>query len=121
MDGLPISAGRTFETIEEVEEAVKLLESTYYHPFRRFNSQSVKEYNERRQKAGSELRINEELKFAFVLYRLDVLVHIMRTAKKWLIKFDLDKCQVIQISLKPQTETCQTLYNSTEALAGNRC
>jgi len=100
MDGLPISAGRTFETIEEVEEAVKLLESNYYHPFRRFNSQSVKEYNKQRQKAGSELRINEELQFAFVLYRLDVLVHIMSAAKKWWIKFNLDKCQVIQISCK---------------------
>jgi len=32
MDGLPISAGRTFETIEEVEEAVKLLESNYILP-----------------------------------------------------------------------------------------
>ena len=68
MESLPIAAGRTFETIEEVV-AVKLLESDYYHPFRRFNSQSVREYNERRQKAGSDVRINEELQFAFVLYR----------------------------------------------------
>jgi len=100
MDGLLISAGRTFETIEEVEEAVKLLQSNYYHPFRWFNSHSVKEYNKRRQKAGSELRINEELQFAFVLYRLDVLVYIMCAAKKWWIKFNLDKCQVIQIFCK---------------------
>ena len=73
MDGLPIAIGRTFETIKEVEETVKLLESDYHHPLRRFNSQSVKEYNKRKQKAGSELRINEELQFAFVLYRLEVL------------------------------------------------
>jgi len=71
MESLPIAAGRTFETIEEVV-AVKLLESDYYHPFRRFNSQSVREYNERRQKAGSDVRINEELQFAFVLYRSDL-------------------------------------------------
>ena len=65
-------AGRTFETIEEVEEAVKLLESDYYHPFRRFNSQSVREYNKRRQKAGSDIRINEESQFDIVLYRSDL-------------------------------------------------
>ena len=59
MDGLPIAIGRMFETIKEVEEAVELLESDYHHPLRQFNSQSVKEYNKWRQKAGSELIKNQ--------------------------------------------------------------
>ena len=78
MDSVPVAIGRTFETFEEVEEAVRLLESNHYHPLRRFNSQSVGEYNRRREKVGSELRIAEELKFAFVLYRL--VVFFMRNA-----------------------------------------
>jgi len=102
----PFQLEECLKQLKKWKKAVKLLDSNYYHPFRRFNLQSVKVYNKWRQKAGSELRINEKLQFAFVLYWLDVFVHIMRTAKKWLIKFNLNKCQVIQLSLKPQTETC---------------
>ena len=69
MDTLPVTVGKTFDTIEEVEETLKLLERDYYHPLRRFNSQTVSEYNRRREKAGSELRIAEQLKFVFILYR----------------------------------------------------
>ena len=69
MDALLVAVGETFDTIEEVEKTLKLLERDYYHPLRRFNSQTVGEYNRRREKAGSELRIAEQLKFAFVLYR----------------------------------------------------
>jgi len=47
MDVAEIAVGRGFETCEEVEEAVKRLENEHYHPFRCFNSQSVKEYNHR--------------------------------------------------------------------------
>lgn len=68
-DTLMVPIGRTFETFEEVEETLKKLESDHYHPLRRFNSQSVSEYNKRRENSGSELRIAEHLKFAFVLYR----------------------------------------------------
>ena len=38
MDNVPIAIERTFETFEEVEEAVNLLESNHYHPLRHFNS-----------------------------------------------------------------------------------
>ena len=69
VDASPVAVGKTFNTFEEVEKALKLLERDYYHPLRRFNSQTVREYNKRREKAGSELRIAEQLKFAFVLYR----------------------------------------------------
>ena len=69
MDALLVAVGKTFDTIEEVENTLKLLEKDYYHPLRRFNSQTVSEYNRRREKAGSELRIAEQLKYAFVLYR----------------------------------------------------
>ena len=65
----PIAVGKTFNTFEEVEKALKLLERDYYYPLRRFNSQTVREYNKRREKAGSELRVAEQLKFAFVLCR----------------------------------------------------
>ena len=75
-DTLLVGVGRTFDTFEEVEETLRKLESDLYHPLRRFNSQSVSEYNKRREKAGSELRIAEHLKFAFVLYRyLRTIVH----------------------------------------------
>jgi len=70
VDTAYITVGTAFETFEAVEEAVKVLGDQYYHPFRRFNSQSVKEYNRRREKSGSDLRIAETLKFAFVSYRL---------------------------------------------------
>ena len=55
MDALLVAVGKTFDTIEEVENTLKLLEKDYYHPLRRFNSQNVSEYNRRREKAGSEL------------------------------------------------------------------
>ena len=71
-----VGVGRTFDTFEEIEETLKKLESDHYHPLRRFNSQSVSEYNKRREKAGSELRIAEHLKFAFVVYRyIRTIVH----------------------------------------------
>ena len=66
---IAVHVGKTFNTFEEVEKALKLLERDYYHPLRRFNSQTVREYNKRREKAGSELRVAKQLKFAFVLYR----------------------------------------------------
>ena len=69
MDALLVAVGKTFDTIEEVENTLKLLEKDYYHPLRRFNSQTVREYNRQREKAGSELRIVEQLKYAFILYR----------------------------------------------------
>lgn len=69
MDALLVAVGKTFDTIEEVENTLKLLEKDYHHPLRRFNSQTVSEYNRRREKAGSELRIAEQLKYAFILYR----------------------------------------------------
>ena len=65
MDAPPVAVGITFDTFEEVEKTLKSLESNYYHPLRRFNSQTVGEYNRRREKAGSELKIDEQLKFAF--------------------------------------------------------
>ena len=34
------------------------------------------------------------------------------SAKKWLMTFNLDKCEVIQISLKPQSEAIYTLNNN---------
>jgi len=33
-------------------------------------------------------------------------------AKKWLMAFNVDKCVIVQISLKPQYETSYILYNS---------
>ena len=71
MDATPVAVhvGNTFDNIDEVEETMKMLEREYYHPLRRFNSQTVSEYNRRREKAGSELRIAEKMKFAFILYR----------------------------------------------------
>ena len=33
-------------------------------------------------------------------------------ARKWLMTFNVDKCEVVQISLKPQSETSYILYNS---------
>lgn len=70
MDIPEIAVGTGFKTYEEVEDAVKRLESEHYHPFRRFNSQSVKEYNQRRERNGSSLRLDENLKFAFISYKL---------------------------------------------------
>ena len=73
MDMAEIAVGRGFETYEEIEETVKRLENEHYHPFRRFNSQSVKEYDQRRENTGSNLRLAESLKFAFVSYRLVII------------------------------------------------
>ena len=69
MDALLVALGKTFDTIEEVENTLELLEKDYYHPLRWFNSQTMSEYNRRREKAGSELRIAKQLKNVFVLYR----------------------------------------------------
>ena len=52
-----------FDTIEEVENTLKLLEKDYYHHLRWFNSHTMSEYNRLREKAGSELRIAEQLKY----------------------------------------------------------
>ena len=53
MDALLVAVGKIFDTIEEVENT----EEHYYHPLRRFNLQTLSEYNKRREpeKAGSEL------------------------------------------------------------------
>ena len=40
------------------------------------------------------------------------LYNVKLWAKKWLMTFNVDKCEVIQISLKPQSETCYILYNT---------
>jgi len=40
------------------------------------------------------------------------LYNVEMWAKKWLMTFNLDKCEVMQISLKPQSEACYTLYNN---------
>ena len=89
MDMAEIAVGRGFETYEEIEEAVKRLENEHYHPFRRFNSQSVKEYNQRWENTGSNLRLAESLKFAFVSYRLVITVFILGFLLDWIRKFSL--------------------------------
>ena len=33
-------------------------------------------------------------------------------SRKWLMTFNVDKCVIVQISLKPQCETSYILYNS---------
>lgn len=53
MDALPVAVGKTFNTIEEVEQTLKLLERHHYHLLRWVNSQTVGENNTRREKAGS--------------------------------------------------------------------
>ena len=69
---LPAQVGSEFASFEEVEEAISKLFREHHHPLRKFNSQSVEEYNRRREKAGSDMRINEDIKYAFVSYRLVV-------------------------------------------------
>ena len=69
IDVLLVPAGKTFDTIEEVENTLKLLEKDYYHFLRWFNSQTMSEHNRRKERAGYELRITEQLKYTFVLYR----------------------------------------------------
>ena len=66
----PVSVGETFQTFEEVEGRLKLLEREHYHPLRRFNSQTVGEYNRRREKAGSELRIDMAWPFTFSMHHM---------------------------------------------------
>ena len=60
--------GDSFESYCELEERIEELTSQS-HPLRRHNSQTVQEYNRRREKAGSKLRISEEWKYAFISYR----------------------------------------------------
>ena len=69
MDALLDAVGKIFDTIEEVKNTLKLLEKDYYYPLRWFSSQTLSEYNRQGEKAGSELRITEQLKYAFVSYR----------------------------------------------------
>lgn len=65
-----MQVGSQFSSFAQVEEAISSLFREHNHPLRKFNSQSVKEYNRRREKAGSDLRIHEDKKYAFVSYRL---------------------------------------------------
>ena len=54
MDGeteLALKEGARFSNFEEVEKALGELKEKYHHPFRAFNSLSVKEANLRRLKA----------------------------------------------------------------------
>ena len=64
-----IKVGTSFGSFEELERAIDSLVKDGYHPLRRFNSQTVSEYNKRREKAGSRLRIGDEWKYAFISYR----------------------------------------------------
>ena len=40
------------------------------------------------------------------------LYNVETWATKWLMTFNVDKCVIVQISLKPQCETSYILYNS---------
>ena len=61
--------GDSFESYAELEDKIDRIISQSHHPLRRYNSQTVTEYNRRREKAGSNLRISEEWKYAFISYR----------------------------------------------------
>ena len=64
--------GKTFDTIEEIENTLKLLEKDYYHFLRWFNSQTMSQHNRRKERAGCELRITEQFE----------IIHLFRTGKK---------------------------------------
>ena len=40
------------------------------------------------------------------------LYNVEMWARKWLMTFNVDKCEVVQISLKPQSKTSYIFYNS---------
>ena len=64
-----VKVGTQFESFDELEKAIEELIANYHHPLRRYNSQTVQEYNRRREKAGSLLRIEDKWKYAFISYR----------------------------------------------------
>ena len=44
MDAPPVAVENAFDTFEEVEKGLKLLERDYYHPLKQFNSQTMREH-----------------------------------------------------------------------------